>query len=156
MTILPNWVFDLRDRIPGLLEECSVGPPGWYRLCTQGDLLPPGPDAGLGFSCYSAKIMVQCGLWNELTEDHRTQWIRHIQAFQRPPGSPGGGMFVDPWVESKARLRYAITCLRASRYKDLFRANWQNRWAETRQAVATLSAIGSKPLYPITNFLSNP
>ena len=150
--MLPKWVFDLRDRIPTLLQSYSAGPPGWYRLCTNGDLLPPGPHAGLGFSCYAAKVAVQCGLWDKLPEDQRAAWIQHIQGFQLPPGSPHHGMFCDPWVESHGRLRYTYACLRGRRWKDLFRVNWQNRWAETRQAVATLAAMGARPVYPISGF----
>jgi hypothetical protein len=151
-SMLPKWVFDLRDRIPALLQSYSAGPPGLYRLCTDGDLLPPGPRAGLGFSCYAAKITVQRGLWDKLTEDHRIAWIRHIQGFQLSPNPPHHGMFCDPWVEFHGRLRYTYFCMRNRRWKDILRVNWQNRWAETRQAVATLSAMGAKPLHPISGF----
>lgn len=153
---LPAWVLELRDRIPTLLKSYAVGPPGWYRLCTSGDLLAPGPKAGLGFSCYAAKVMVQCRLWEHLQEEHRTGWVRHIQNFQLGPEPPGYGQFCDPWVESHGRFCYNFTCLRGRRWGDLFRVNWQNRWAETRQAVATLKVLGAQPRYPIGGFPTEP
>jgi hypothetical protein len=65
-------------------------------------------------------------------------------------------MFCDPWVESHGRWLYWAVCAHARRWRDLFRANWQNRWAETRQAVATLLAMGAKLLHPITGFPAEP
>lgn len=156
MTVLPQWVFQLRERIPALLKTCSAGRPGWYRLCASGDLLRPGLRAGLGSSCYAAKIMVQCGLWHQLPNDYRAAWVRYLQGFQLPPQPPGHGMFCDPWVESRGRWRYTYACLRGRRLRDLFRVNWQNRWAETRQAVSTLLAMGAQPLYPIFGFPTEP
>ena len=156
MIILPQWVFDLRDRIPSLLKDYSAGPPGWYRLCTSGDLLKPGPHAGLGFSCYAAKIMVECGLWNSLPSEHRTLWVQHIQSFQLDAGRLGQGMFRDPWVEFRGKPRNIYACLRSRRWQDLLHINWQNRWAESRQAVSTLFAVDAHPLSPVSGFPVEP
>jgi len=156
MIVLPEWVFDLRERIPALLEDCSAGPPGWYRLCTRGDLLRPSPHAGLGFSCYAAKIMVECGLWDSLPSEHREAWIRHIQSFQLDAGHPGHGMFRDPWVELRGMPRNIYGYLHNRHWRDLFHINWQNRWAESRQAVSTLFAVDAQPRSPISGFPIEP
>lgn len=153
-TDLPDWIFDLRDRLPLLLASYQTQQVGWYRLCNDGGLITPGPRAGLGFSCFAAKVMIQCGLWDTIPLHDRTAWIRHIQSFQLPAGSPGFGMFFDPEIERRGVVLYKLSALRARCWSDLFKPNWKNRWAETRQAVATLFAMGAKPLYPIGGFPS--
>ena len=156
MTSLPRWVLDLRERIPALIESCSAGPPRRYRLCTTGDLLRPCPRARLGFSCQAAKIIVECGQWDSLPSDHRTLWIRHVQSFQLDAGPLGQGMFCDPWVESRGKPRNIYACLRNRRWQDLFHINWQNRWAESSQAVSTLLATDTQPLYRVSGFPIEP
>lgn len=151
-SMLPAWVIDLKARVPSLLESLHSGSPGCYRLCRDGDVVTPGPGAGLGFSCMAAKVAAQCGIFDDYPEDDRRDWIRRIQSFQLPPASRGHGMFCDRAIERRGSLRYAASNLRHGRFRELFVPNWRNRWAETRQAVSTLLAIGAAPLHPVAGF----
>lgn len=139
-----------------LLASLRFGPSGCYRLCSDGDLVTPGPGAGLGFSCMAAKVAVQCGIFDDYTEDDRRSWIRRIQSFQLLPGPREHGMFRDTAIERRGCWRYAVSNLRHGRFRDLIGPNWKNRWAETRQAMSTLLAVGAAPLHPVGGFPANP
>jgi hypothetical protein len=146
----------LKDRIPALLESYRGEKIGWYRLCNSGCLVTPGPRSGLGFSCLAAKVTMQCGIWEHLEPDYRTEWINYIRSFQLPAGPPDFGMFSDPDIEHRAFLRYTMVSIRRGKILRAFRPNWQNRWAETRQAMSVLLAAGTKPTFEVGGFPDTP
>jgi hypothetical protein len=65
-------------------------------------------------------------------------------------------MFRDPAIERRGYWRYVRSCVRHGHFRDLMGPIWRNRWAETRQAMATLFAVGSAPTCKVGGFPLDP
>lgn len=137
---IPDWAASLADDVWRWFGTVRVaGRPGWVRYCTDGALLAPGADAGLGLSCLALKLLHMLGLPDRLDPAEREQWLAHIQSFQTASGRAEG------YFEDQSVLQVS---------DRWWRKDWAVRRAETRQACAALLCAGSQPRAPLPVIVS--
>jgi len=134
-----NWVLKVINRLPLFLESMhSPNHPQLYRYSQTGDLQV---EPSLASSVFATKIITMLGL-EEST--NLKPLAEHILSFQREDGS-----ITDPWVASHSRYGRIYEALRSRSINNLF--NQQTKRAETRQSMAALNSLKSKPLKPFTD-----
>lgn len=112
---------------------------GFIRLCAEGDLITPTPDAGLGWAALGLKLANMLNLYSFSQPDFKENLVNRVQSFQHRDGK-FKGYFID-----KAILREADR-----RRWFFFRPpNMAVRRAETRQAYTALAGAGKKPKHPL-------
>ncbi|HLC15973.1 MAG TPA: hypothetical protein VJL89_07075 [Thermodesulfovibrionia bacterium] len=148
----------VHDEVPKFLETLAVRKqPGRFYPCAKG-MTRLGRKAGLGFSCFGLKTYYTLGLWEELGEEKKSQWISFINSFQ-DQGNPlhvvfDENAFIDPPVIKGVRKR--IPMLKRMKNR-LFRPKKLTQLqevliAETKQAVATLAQVGEEAGYIYSAF----
>ena len=155
-----TWLDGLRDDIKGFLDSVRVQT-GRYRPAAEG-LTDAGELIELPFSCFALKIYHTLGLWDELPEPEREEWIATIQHFQ-VNGNP-----LHVWTGRNAFVDMEL--LKRVRWQTRRRIHWKNRLlfpkhityfqavisAEAKQAIATLAEVGAETRYPYQGFPTTP
>lgn len=134
-----TWVRGVLARLPLFLD--SMRHPSnatLYRYSQTGDLQAK---PSLASSVFATKIMTMARLGSE--EDRRAL-AQHILSFQR-----GDGSISDPWVASHSRWGRLVEALRTRGTSNLFHG--QTVRAETRQSMAALRSLGTKPPIPFAD-----
>lgn len=136
---IPGWVLDHRERTWGWFQTVQEpGHPAWIHLCVRGDLLKPGPRAGLGWSALGFKLAQMLDFFDLAAGDLRGEMIARIKSFQVHEGEERG-YFADE------KLLRAVDKWRPFRRIKDFNA----RRAETRQAIVALKGVGATPDVPL-------
>ncbi len=130
------------------LDEMAFGlPPGRFRFCKQGGLVPVRGQQGQMTTCFAMKSAWQCGVWDGWSEKRRSECIDFVKAFQTENGE-----FVDPWLRASCRLGwkdFARAVLGRRSLPDALQMHRENDAAniraETRQSASTLWMVGHLP-----------
>jgi len=148
----------VHQEVPEFLKTLAVHKkPGRFYPCVKG-VTRLGRKAGLGFSCFSLKTYYTLGLWEELGEEEKWQWINFINSFQAK-GNPlhvvfDENAFIDPPVIKGVRKRLPL--FKRMRYR-LFPPTKLTQLqevliGETKQAIATLAQVGEEARYIYSAF----
>jgi hypothetical protein len=172
-----TWCFDLTDSIASWLSTlCDPVHPGQIRYCLQGNLIEPSANSGLGASCLALKLAYQTGVWEQLGDKVRREWVAHVRSFQ----NKDSGYFEDPVLLSVADRRVSRSYLKKGierMYRKLGikedyllcqnnaegtvpalpkEKDMATRRAETRQAIAALLTVNDTPTFPISHIPGSP
>ena len=141
-------VVALRESISYWLDQMAEElPPGRFRFCAKGSLVPVDGKAAQVSTCFAMKIAWQAGIWENWSEEKRRACVDFIKSFQTPEG-----WFEDPWLEASSKLGLkdiARLILGRTSWRRLKNIKADNIRAETRQSAATLIMVGEKPNYPL-------
>ena len=150
-----GWFKRCEEVIPAALRRLKLGEqPGRYLPCARG-ATTEGREMSLAWSCFALKTMHVIDAWDPLLREEREGWIEFIQDFQREDAD---GVFEDPPEIAYLRRSQGLF---AALLRLIGRAPWRPDpesilLAETKQAIATLSEIGSKPREPFRRFPTTP
>ncbi|MBF0423933.1 MAG: hypothetical protein HQL73_13180 [Magnetococcales bacterium] len=160
--IQQQWLWSLGDDVLEFMESLKMGH-GRFRPCRTG-ASAAGLQASLGFSCLAYKIYYSLGLLRHVDTRELTTWGEHIQSFQCPEGLPPQGTLPDAFIDPP--LLEAIHEPHVSPMRHLFSLLRPGErpippkdsaiLAETKQAMATLTQMGSRPLRPFMHFPRTP
>ncbi len=161
-----DWLTRLRDDLPGWLQALRIGDrPGRLRPCLQGAEAQgrgPEPDQGRGFGLKTAFTI---GLWDQLPPGDREAWIDYIRSFQIR-----GRCANDPLTQDAFIDRPVIDFLRRGQGRKAMLRQWLfpprtpqplafhqlTVLAETKQAIASLAAVGANSERPYRGFPRTP
>lgn len=139
-TTLLNQMSRHRDEVWRWFQDVVVSyDKGYVKLCAEGNLVEPGPSAGLGWAALALKLCTMLKLFELSPSDFEKNLVARVQSFQLAEG-PFSGQFVDREVLRQVEPR---------RFGIWTRRNPPVRHAETRQAYTALNGAGHEPLYPL-------
>lgn len=144
---------NLGEEIASYLETLAIPEAvGEYAPSTSG-VTDQGRKLRLGFSSFALRILYSTGVWETLPLSRRSKWIDYLRSFQTSQSSRYGKIathaFVDDALASylwrKEPLSAKIRRVAQLDVQDLYLTGVIV--AETKQAIATLNAVGIRPLY---------
>ena len=166
-----DWLTRVQESVVAFLDRLKIpSTPGLFLHCIKG-LTQEGRTVALGFSCFALKIYYALGLWDNLSQEEKTDWIHFLKSFQTSTITVGGLISYNAFIDEAI-----ITYLSRQKawYESLMdRVFYPNRLtylqrviiAETKQAVATLAQVGESADRPyrgfpitekkVTSYLSN-
>ena len=138
--IIPDWVKKYRENIWLWFNTIqSTNNPCYIRLCSNGDLLKPGPYSGLGWTALGLKLF-HILEFSEYEKKLENKLAERIRSFQTSSGETSG------YFQDKELLKRTdkFSLIKFKKIKD-----FNARRAETRQALVSLKCINQTPLYPL-------
>ncbi|OUW38373.1 MAG: hypothetical protein CBD44_00995 [Flavobacteriaceae bacterium TMED184] len=156
-----KWLEDLKINIPNYLQTLNQG--GHKYLPVKSGLTDQGASLNLGFSCYALKIYYITNQWDNLKEEEKTSWIAYINSFQKKVKGFPSHSFVDKeylvsyldtsYVRKTKNLTKLILNITFNKKYILDSERLINSIrAESKQAISTLSQIGSTNELPYFEF----
>ena len=149
-----SWTDAYHQSVPRFLAALAdPARPGRYRPSLHG-VTELGAQISLGFSCLALKTRYALGLWEHTERNEREAWLDFIRSFQSSTGPAATGIRREAFVDGPAiaylqrRRRSWRECLTRRRRGSALDHADRAVLAETKQAIATLAQVGTRPLRP--------
>ena len=122
-----------------------------------------GEELNLGFSCLALKSYFILGLWQDLSEEDRNNWINYINSFQEENASFPQGSYIDEAFLNEYKNKNLQSVIKNQIKNNLnisskFNYSTDKRKltdairAESKQAISTLFQVGEKNKIKYLNF----
>jgi hypothetical protein len=172
---IQGFMHQLADSLPEfLLKLKSREEPGKFHPCLKGRT-SAGDNISLGFSCFALKTYYTLGLWEELGEREKADWLKYIKSFQSASFKAGNllhSAFIDTHAYSELTsfnrkktlvlkdvqlmLRHPRTWVLKHKNRGLLTDTQKMMIAETKQTISTLTMVGQRPLLPYDGMTLTP
>lgn len=154
-------LFTLLNNVKQFIKNLKVDGTNKFLPVEKG-LTKQGESLELGFSTYALKIYYMLGMWNELKEIEKNDWIFFINSFQNENTKFGKNFYIDKTIlnyYSKFQTKREIKNLSKYLLNIFLNKNYDLKStqlvkainADTKQAISTLYEVSSKNYKPIPN-----
>jgi len=161
-----NWLYELDENILNFLNSLRSKEKNYQFFPSANGATKAGKTISLGFSCFALKTYYITGLWEDLKEIEKRNWLNFINSFQDNNSKFPKNSFLDYcYIQEfekeqrkkiiKNSAKFISTKIGYKKFEPPFQQMKTNIRAESKQAISSLIQVGSRNSLPYLDFPRN-
>jgi len=145
---------NLKESLIDYIKKLKIDSTSYRFSPVLGSLTSEGKKIELGFSCLALKCYYMLGIWDEVEDKQKMEWVNYINSFQKninnlPSNSYVDEAFVDYYtsISTKYSLKniakQSINLINSGKYSTNNQKYEETIRADTKQAIATLHEVSA-------------
>lgn len=161
-----KWLYEFDENLYSFLNTLRSEENSFHFFPSANGVTNAGKTISLGFSCYALKIYYITGLWEDLNELEKRNWLDYINSFQdNNPKFPENSFLDYSYIKEfkkeqskkiiKNSAKFISTKIGYKKFDNSLLQMETNIRAESKQAISSLIQVGSRNNLPYLDFPGN-